>query len=1262
MWRRLTGLAGGAWRRRVLWTLGTLALLAVLWTLAIGWWLPRFLQPRIEAAASEALGAPLVMERIDIAPWRLEARVHGLRLGPPDAAWLRLAELRANISTESLWRRAPVIERLSLREPALALERLGPGRFNVTPMLQALAKRPPAAPDEEPARFAVHNIRVEGGSGRFVDRVAGSEHKVEGLQLGIPFVSNLPSQVRLDVEPLLDAQVNGSRLHVQGKTKPFAPGRPASIDIAWQDLDVPAWLEALAPLLPQALPLTVRQGRLDLALHVVFEQREAPAPPTLQVAGDVTLRDLQAALVEQGIAVAVPRLELQSLDLQPLERRAALKALRLQGPQVDVALDTLLARQEPAPHAGRDLLVLDAGAVAPAGSAASQPASAATPPAPWQWRLDTLELAEGRVGLAHPAWSEPRALAAIGLKVSGLDSRADAPQATLTLALNDGQDGRVQLDGSVNAASASGKLEATLADLQLAPWLAPWQAQVPVRLRGGRLDAQTQVSFAGAAWAVEQGELRLADLQVEPAAAAATAAATPARRTAPRRAAPAAVVSAADRLGLAELGLSGLQAHGGEAGKPLHVQAESLILQGLDLRAVRDERGGLAWVPPTSETPATAPSAARGESKSTAATWQLGELRCSACSVGFVDRAVRPAANIGLQRSELTLRKLSSDLAQPLEFALGTQVQGGGRVQIGGTLRPQPLALQTRLKLEAVDLRMLQPYLEPRVNLSLVSAKAHAAGELRAEGSAREALASLRWRGRLGLSELRALDQLNQAEFLRLKTLSLDGADIDWRPARLAADFGQVALEDFFARVIINADGRINLRDIVKREGEAEPRSLTTAAIGEPGAEAASAAAPASAPAPAVAASAAPSAASTPAAAAAGDAPRLRWRGIRLARGAVDFTDNFIRPNYSARLTDIDGEVSALAWDDPKPADVRIAGKVDGSAPLEIAGTVHPLGPRLATDIAASARGVDITRLSAYSARYAGYGIEKGTLSLKVHYTVKDGQLRGENQLYLDQLTFGDKVDSPNALKLPLQLAVSLLKDRNGVIDLNLPISGSLDDPQFSLGGVIVRVVVNLITKAITAPFSLLASAFGGGTQELGHVEFAPGSSELGEPARAKLDTLVKALQDRPALKLEATGHADTAADEAALRQRHVERLMRAAKARSRGELAESVTIEPAERERWLEAAYKDSDLKTKPRNLVGFAKSLPPAEMELLLQQAAPVGSAALTELANRRGDRVKAYLVEKVSPERVLLSASKLEAGGKEPAEGRRVVFALK
>ncbi|WP_439570566.1 DUF748 domain-containing protein [Methylibium sp.] len=1243
----------GAVPRVLLWAAGAVAALALVWTLLIGWWLPGFLKPRIEAAGSEALGAPLVLDRIELAPWRLEAVISGLRLGPAEASWLRIAELRADLSIESLWRLAPVLERVLVREPQVELERLAPGRYNITPMLEVLAKQPPAPPDAKPARFALNNIRLEGGRIHIVDRVSRSEHHVEGLQIGVPFVSNLPSQVTIDVEPLLDAQVNGSRLQVQGKTQPFAEGRRSHVDVSWQQLDVPRWVEAFAPLLPQALPVDVSRGKLDLQLAIGFEQRPAPAAPLLRIEGGAALSQLQAVVPAQGARVAVERLAVQGLDLQPLERKAVIGSIRLQAPQLEVDLPRLTAAA-PAP-AGKDRLVLsDAPASAvssasAAGGAASVPAAAGDTGG-WQWRVDKLELAEGRVLLTEPAWPQGQALTPITLAVSGLDARADAPPATLALSLVDAQGAEVQVDGTLSVAARSARLKADVAGFKPTAWLTPWQALLPVRVLGADVALQAQAEVGPTGWSVSEGALQLTGVELQPVGAVAPPPPV-ARKAAGKLAQPA---TATDRLRLTRLDVSGLQV-GARTAAPIVARIAAVKLDGLDFEAARNERGVIGWQSPPAETAATTPAAAQ-EPKAIPPRWQVGELSCSNCSVTLSDRSVKPVAAFGIARTDLKLRQLDSDLTKPLSFELATALQHGGRLRASGTARPQPLALRSKVDLESLDLRALQPYVEARLNVALVSAKVSARGDLQVDGTPHETVSLARWRGRLALKELRMLDQINQAEFVRFKGLQLDGADVGWRPAAVEADLGSVSLDDFYGRVIVNADGRINLSRIVKRPGDAVPRSLTS----ENGADAASA--PAT-PELAFPATAAASAASAPAGSAA-PPPQVRWREIRLAGGTVDFTDNFIRPNYSAKLTDIAGEVSALAWNNPQPATVKISGKVDGAAPLEISGTMHPLGPRLATDITASARGIDITRLTAYSGRYAGYGIEKGTLSVKVRYKIENGKLEAENNVYLDQLTFGDKIDSPDALKLPVLLAVSLLKDRNGVIDIDLPISGSLDDPQFSVGRIIVRVIVNLITKAITAPFSLLASAFGGGGgQELGFVEFTPGSTELSDASRQRLDTLAKALTDRPALKLEATGRADAAVDEPALRAQYLDSLVRAAKAQSTGELAESVKIEPTERARWLEAAYKAADLKAKPRNVIGLAKSLPPAEMEALLLASAPAGEPALKTLADQRGDRVKAYLTAKVPPERVLLTASKLGAEGiDDKGATTRVAFALK
>ena len=852
------------------------------------------------------------------------------------------------------------------------------------------------------------------------------------------------------------------------------------------------------------------------------------------------------------------------------------------------------------------------------------------------------------MNLRHPAWPQgTQPLSALSLKVDGLAGAASAAPATFEASAADVRGATLRASGELRAATRLASVTTELTALDPVPWLAPWRPQLPVDLIEAKLNAGAKWSVNGEARSAElrEGRVELLNLRVQPRGAGGPD---------------------ADRLLLPRLLLSGVEADIAPT-KPAALRAERLDLERLDIRAARDESGALGWTKglpakaaePISTPQPQPPSQAQAQAQATPAggpapSLRLATLACSACAFTLTDRAVKPPATLGLERIALKLGNLGNDRAARTNFEFSTTAQKNGRIDFNGQVRPQPLELRSKLKVDNLDLRLLQPYLEKFLSIGLSSARASAAGELNVDGTETQPVSALRWRGQAALADVLTLDQLNdRAEFVRVKRISADGLDIDWTPALLRADLGRVALDDFSARVIINANGTINLREVTR--AEADRRAASTTPSDPTGATAVATAASA-APVVSAAASAAPTANARA-------RPQLRWRAIELKRGRIDFTDNFIRPNYSAQLSDLAGTISGVAWNDPQPAQVDLTAKVDGSAPLTINGTLHPLGAQLATDIRAEARGVELTRLSTYSERYAGYGIEKGTLSVKLRYKIENGKLEAENNVYLDQLTFGDKVDSPNALKLPVLLAVALLRDSNGVIDINLPISGTLDDPEFSVGGIIIKVIVNLITKAVTAPFSLLASAFGGGGEELGYVLFAPGSDTLDDAGIKRLDTLAKALTARPGLKLEATGRADPSVDEAALRERYLDQLMRTQKARASGQLAESVKIDAAERDQWLTAAYKAADFKGKPRNLVGLQKSLPVPEMEALLRANAPVGPEALKVLADERANHVKAYLANKVPAERLLLTSSKIGTEGIDDKSGAaRVSFALK
>jgi len=342
-----------------------------------------------------------------------------------------------------------------------------------------------------------------------------------------------------------------------------------------------------------------------------------------------------------------------------------------------------------------------------------------------------------------------------------------------------------------------------------------------------------------------------------------------------------------------------------------------------------------------------------------------------------------------------------------------------------------------------------------------------------------------------------------------------------------------------------------------------------------------------------------------------------------------------------------------------KAGTVELRAKVGRTAPVEIRGKINPLGPDLFLDINASASGVELPPLSPYAVKYAGYGIERGKLSLKAKYLLERRQLKAENNIYLDQLTFGARVESPTATKLPVTLAIALLKDRNGVIDVNLPITGSLDDPHFSLGGVLLRAFLNLITKVVTSPFALLGNIVGhhgGDGEELGHVEFAPGRASMSSREQGKLGALAKALEERPALKLEVSGRVDPGMDRDGLKRVALERQLKAQRVKQAGKEKQAMgdekplnefNLEPGEYTKLLTAVYRDAKF-TRPRNALGMLKDVPVPEMEQLMYANTPVSDDDLRTLADRRAQSVKDWLISagSVAPERVLMIPPRLDA----------------
>lgn len=612
-------------------------------------------------------------------------------------------------------------------------------------------------------------------------------------------------------------------------------------------------------------------------------------------------------------------------------------------------------------------------------------------------------------------------------------------------------------------------------------------------------------------------------------------------------------------------------------------------------------------------------------------TIRVETAKLVAAALRYEDSTLTRVAPLVVEPLDLTVSNIDATGATPLELALRASVNQKGSLETSGSLAWAPLATDLAIDARDIDLVALQGWAGKQLNALLTRGSASFKGQVKANGTPLQVAVD----GTGRFANFNVLDKTTATDLVRWRSLDIDGLKFINAPLRV--DVSSVSIADFFAYAILSPEGKLSLQNIVATDDEPGrgEKPVPPAAPPDP-----------AKPLP------------------------VRIGRIVMQGGNVIFHDQFIRPNYRANLTGLAGRVGPL--DPKKRGEIDIRGTVDRTAPLKIAGKIDPLGSELYLDIAATAKGIDMPTFSPYSGKYVGYAIEKGKLSVDIHYHIEKGELKAENNVFLDQLTLGEKVESPDALSVPINLALALLKNRHGEIDVHLPISGSINDPQFSIGGLILKVIVNLLTKAATAPFALLGSLLGD-DEELSAIEYSAGLAQVTPEAEKRLDALSKALTDRPALKLEITGRIDPEHDPEALKRAMLARKVKAQKLSEEvkkgkaGGTLDEVEVKPEEYEKYLTLAYKEEKF-AKPKNMVGLTKSLPVPEMEQLILANIDAGDSEMRDLAERRAVAARDWLVEQggISGDRVFVLAGKTrddtETEQGDRKSGSRAEFSLR
>ncbi|SHN30601.1 Uncharacterized protein involved in outer membrane biogenesis [Duganella sacchari] len=458
---------------------------------------------------------------------------------------------------------------------------------------------------------------------------------------------------------------------------------------------------------------------------------------------------------------------------------------------------------------------------------------------------------------------------------------------------------------------------------------------------------------------------------------------------------------------------------------------------------------------------------------------------------------------VNLQDFNLKLRDAGTELKKPLAFEGAVALREGGQLTAKGKVVPATGAVDTDLKLSKLALAPVQPLLGKYVKLKIADGAINAAGRLRTGAGGSKADPALRYDGSFEVAEL-SLNEQNNDRFAHWKSVRAEKVALSLKPDLL--DVAELRVVEPNAILMIENDRSLNAQRLLVQQPAAPAEKAAPAPAGEPF--------------------------------------PVRMRRVRFQNAKLDFTDLSLRPQFGARIYELNGVITGLSSKRDARAQIELDGRVDDYGLARVRGQLNPFVPADNTDMNVVFKNVDMVSASPYSMKFAGYKIAEGKISLDLQYKVRNGQLEGNNQVVLDKLTLGERIDSPDALKLPLELALAILKDSNGRIDLGIPVSGNMNDPSFSYGAVVWKALGNIMTKVVTAPFRALGNLFGVSGDKLEAVEFDAGSAVVLPPEREKLQQVARILVQKPELKLSVPGLYNQDNDGAALRAQALRRVV----------------------------------------------------------------------------------------------------------------------
>lgn len=798
----------------------------------------------------------------------------------------------------------------------------------------------------------------------------------------------------------------------------------------------------------------------------------------------------------------------------------------------------------------------------------------------WYWNFDKISVVNGTVNFTDKTVKFQQNLSNINATVSSLNGEKGS-KANFEANLNV-LDGNIEAKGDVSLTPLLINIEETTKDLNIPkvmPYISPF---VAAKINDGKLSNQGKITLD-----LSQATPNIGFTGSAGASSVAVADANNAQ------------VAKWNSLNVSNIDV--------KSGKNISVALGDIALAGPSVNVIRFSDGTFNFDKLTKSTPSTtqasAPKTAAKAEPAPAVSWSIGKATVSNGQIQFNDQTVN--FNKTISNLAATVSGLSSQPGTSSAFTASFGALGGS-LNASGSFNLSPFKLNLKESVKGLHLAELTPYIKQFTNAHVVNGQLASQGDVvvKLGGAAPD----ITFNGNSEVTSINLTDAQG-TPFAKWQDLKVTGINFS-SDSKLSLVVKNIALSSPSFYIAKSAKGKFNIETLVKSESKALAKSASAET------------------------KTTVKTSSTKSTGTSSGLPSITLNKISINNGSVFYRDSAMEPEFTLHLSALKGSLTDFTTAKGTPANLDVTGNLNGT-PISAKGSIAPFAKSLSLNLDGSVTSLSMPILSPYSVEFTGYPIKQGQVTYKGAYKIDNGELTSTNNIVINRLEFG--AVSPKAKEtLPVGLAVSLLQDRSGQIDLNLPVTGSLNDPEFSVGGIIVKVIVNLITKAVTAPFALIGSMFGGENLDLNNLAFVTGSARISDQTEKALAVVGKAMTERPGIKIQITGIGNTVLDEKGLKEKRLMRQMIFSIYRDSTSSTDAKKLTPVQMNQAIRNLFKESDAPNKP-------KTDNPQEMMDFLLQNIRVPSQDLQELATRRAEAVRNYLInkEKIKPDRLFVVA---------------------